>query len=694
MPLTPYHVGPALLVALLLYPLLDIPAFLVASLLLDFEPLLGLLGLLPWSMHGRVHSLTLSIIVGLPVAGLFILLRKYGKKIWLPSAFAQEPSRKLTIVSSIAGVWGHILLDAFVHDDITLLWPIQWNPLYQTVPHSLIVNFCLISFPIAIILFMIRSTLNAWRGTIERDIEEPVDDFVQEEEPFLFDPGLPISDDMFVDTEPELVEPESNNILFEPEPLGVISEPEPVPIEFVYEHEPEEVISEPSPLDVIPDLEPDEDILEPEPTSFDYLSELPKLKKFLEEPEPPEAIISSGISPEVFIGVDGTPDQWGLIGKNGMDRVAVDLNEPHIVFLCGKQGSGKGYSIGVISEMLLSETIPGISQVKKPATIIVFHKPREDMRSEFWSIVEPNLNSAETTVLREEYKTSPRRVINENKVRVFVDPFVYENERTKFRGDYGAEVYPIAIRPQRLTAEDWPYVLSIGRKSGSMYVKKIFQIIKKTQYDEDFGVDKIKRHIDLSDLNPNQKSFANMRLETLQDYLDGGDFMQNLNIGGVNIFDLRKIMMEPDDIFSVMMLVISSLINDDRTEREQFVFVINEAHDYLRKGLSKEFTDYINYLIRKKRHAGTWLMLDTHFPEDVDPKVIKGSDIKVFHKSDVISSTLLKQVVNGTPLAPHLLETGQAIIRADKSNQGPDSLLVVQIRPRLTHHGGATKTAI
>ena len=152
-------------------------------------------------------------------------------------------------------------------------------------------------------------------------------------------------------------------------------------------------------------------------------------------------------------------------------------------------------------------------------------------------------------------------------------------------------------------------------------------------------------------------------------------------------------MMEPDDVFSVMMLVVSALINNERTEHEQFVFVINEAHDYLRKGLSKDFTDYINYLIRKKRHAGTWLMLDTHFPEDVDPKVIKGSDIKIFHKSDVISSTLLRQIVEGTSTPPHQLSTGEAIIRADKSNQGPDSLMIVKIRPRLTHHGGATKTA-
>jgi hypothetical protein len=237
-------------------------------------------------------------------------------------------------------------------------------------------------------------------------------------------------------------------------------------------------------------------------------------------------------------------------------------------------------------------------------------------------------------------------------------------------------------------------VLSLGKKSGSMYVKKVFQIIKKTQYEDGFGLRTIRREVEASDLNPNQKGFAMMRLETLEDYLEGGDFVDDLILGGVNVFDLRKIMMEPDDVFSVMMLVISSLINNERTAREQFVFVINEAHDYLRKGLDKDFTDYINYLIRKKRHAGTWLMLDTHFPEDVDPKVIKGSDVKIFHKSDIISSSLLRQVVEGTPTPPHMLNTGEAIVRADKSNLGPDRVMVVNVRPRLTHHGAATRTAV
>jgi membrane-bound metal-dependent hydrolase YbcI (DUF457 family) len=646
MPLTPYHVGPALLVALLLYPVLDIPTFIVASLILDLEPLAVLLGYVNWPMHGIFHSFTAGTIVGVILALPMYLIRKYTNPIRIGKITPEERNIKNIIITSVLGVWGHVLLDSFLYADLNLFYPIQWNPLLGLISERMIINFCLISLPVAFIIYLIRSTVLTWLRPKEELYTEPDEEQVIE--------GIP-----------------------ENEPYIIFYDPESIPSG---ESE-QEIIHEPEPE---PEPEPER---EPEP-------EYTPLPPTLFMPEPQEDIIPNEIDPDIVLGVDNTPIQWGIVGKSGLGKVAVDLNEPHIVFVCGKQGSGKGYTIGVITEMLLSKTIPKISQVKKPATIIVFHKPREDLRSEFWSIVDPNLNLPEARLLKEEYGVPPQRVITEENFRIFIDPFVYANERVKFETDYGTKAYPIAINPARLTAEDWPYVLSIGRKSGSMYVKKIFQIIKKTQYDEDFGLDKIRSHIEVSDLNPNQKSFANMRLETLQDYLAGGDFLRNLMIGGVNIFDLRKIMMEPDDIFSVMMLVISSLLNDTRTEREQFVFVINEAHDYLRKGLSKDFTDYINYLIRKKRHAGTWLMLDTHFPEDVDPKVIKGSDIKIFHKSDILSSNLLRQIVEGTTIPPHHLETGQAVIRADKSNLGPDQVLIVQVRPRLTHHGGATKTAV
>jgi len=635
MPFTALHIGPALLVALLVYPLLDTPTLLVASIVIDLEPLLVLLLNLPQPLHGTYHSLTVSTLIGLAVAVFMYLVRGFTSRYMERLRLPQSDDVRGYLAASLIGVWGHVLLDSFLYSDLSLIYPWRWNPLQGLVGYGTIFNVCLISFPLAVIVYLLRVTLMAWvvnEGTVEAapPEEEPTP------EPFM--------------------ESDVETGIYEEEPAPFFDIPKPTD-ELVYEEE-------------------------------TYTSAAIQAES---ETGP---LVRIEIQPDIFLGCDRLPEQWGLIGKASGELVAVDLNEPHIVFVCGKQGSGKGYTIGVVSEMLLSKSIQGISQVRKPATIIVFHKPRDDIRSEFWSIVDANRNPEEAAALREGYGVEPRQVIDRRSFRIFVDPFVYKNERRKFEDDYSTRVYPIGINPTRLTAEDWPHVLSLGKKSGSMYVKKIFQIIKKTQYDRDFGLNTIRREVEASDLNPNQKGFAMMRLETLEDYLVAGDFMNDLIIGGVNVFDLRKIMMEPDDVFSVMILVISSLINNESTSREQFVFVINEAHDYLRKGLSKDFTDYINYLIRKKRHAGTWLMLDTHFPEDVDPKVIKGSDIKIFHKSDVISSNLLRQVVEGTPTPPHQLNTGEAIIRADKSNLGPDRVMVVNVRPRLTHHGAATKTAV
>ena len=634
MPFTALHIGPALLVALILYPLLDTPTMLVSSMVLDLEPLMVILLGLPRPLHGTYHSLTVSTPIGVAVAVVMYLVRRYTSRYMDSFGLPQGNEIRGYLAASLVGVWGHVLLDSFLYGDLSLIYPWRWNPLLGLLSQRAILNVCLVSFPLTVIIYLLRVTLmtrarNRDPGETDRVKEEPM------QETYI---------------EPVLMTEYEN----EPALFFDITEPSDEPVQ--------------------------------EEAAYFSAAIQPELEA--------EPFTSSGVQPDIFLGSDRIPEQWGLIGKASGELVAVDLNEPHIVFVCGKQGSGKGYTIGVVSEMLLATSIPGISQVRKPATIIVFHKPRDDLRSEFWSIVDANRNPEEAAALRDGYGVEPRRVIDRRSFRIFVDPFVYKNERGKFEEDYGTRVHPIGINPSRLTAEDWPHVLSLGKKSGSMYVKKIFQIIKKTQYERDFGLNTIRREVDASDLNPNQKGFAMMRLETLEDYLVAGDFMNDIIVGGVNIFDLRKIMMEPDDVFSVMILVISSLINNEKTAREQFVFVINEAHDYLRKGLSKDFTDYINYLIRKKRHAGTWLMLDTHFPEDVDPKVIKGSDTKIFHKSDIISSTILKQIVDGTTVQPHHLKTGQAIIRADNSNIGPDQLLIVEVRPRLTHHGGATKTAI
>ena len=68
-----------------------------------------------------------------------------------------------------------------------------------------------------------------------------------------------------------------------------------------------------------------------------------KEKKIASEP--------SKESESITIGCEGESEQWGIIGKISGKKVLIDLNEPHTISLFGIPGSGKSYTLGVITEM-------------------------------------------------------------------------------------------------------------------------------------------------------------------------------------------------------------------------------------------------------------------------------------------------------------------------------------------------------
>ena len=349
----------------------------------------------------------------------------------------------------------------------------------------------------------------------------------------------------------------------------------------------------------------------------------------------------------IIIGNRDLPKQYGIIGKSIDKKVIIDLNAPHIVFVSGMMGAGKGYTIGVISEMLVGNSIPNISQISKKATIIVMYKPRDDVPSEFWSIRYPNDEPKEIQGL-DIYGAYPQKLIEENQFRAFLDPGVFAKYKEIFSSEYRSDnILPLYIDPSTLVNEDWANALAAGQAHDALYIKKIFKILR--ELPPDFSLDDIIKNINKSDLTEGQKGFARARLEILEEYFQKDDFMNKLVIGGVNLFDFRKGMYMPDDIFTIMTLIISKLQNKKELEKEPFVFIINEAHLYFRKGIAKEFVDTIENLIRRKRHGANWLLLDTHLPDDVDLKVIKLSDIKVLHFSDkTVDSTILKRILEGT----------------------------------------------
>lgn len=406
-----------------------------------------------------------------------------------------------------------------------------------------------------------------------------------------------------------------------------------------------------------------------------------------------KSIISGGYKEDVIVGNSNLPKQWGILGKTNGVNVIIDLNAPHIIFVSGMMGSGKGYTIGVISEMLVSNTIKNISEVEKKSTIIVLYKPRDDVASEFWSIKYANDNEKEIEALKK-YNATPLKITSEDQFKIFLDPIVYKKQIDNFVEEYQTDkISALQIDPTTLIPEDWANSLAIGGGSDALYIKEIFKILR--HLDHPFSLNDIKNKINESNLEKRQKGLANSRLDILEEYFGPRDFIDDLIIGGVNIIDFRKSIYQPDDIFTIMTLIISKLQNKKELETEPFVFIVNEAHMYFKKGISKEFLSTVDNLIRRKRHGANWLLLDTQLPTDVDEKIISLSDIKIVHFTDKsVNVPILNTSLGEYKKDISKLKTGECVIMSNESSIGLSKPIKVNIRPRITKHGAETKKAI
>jgi len=128
MPLTPFHLGPALFLGLVFFSFLDFPTFLLANVIVDVEPLLVFLLDLDYPLHGFFHSFLGGTLAALFLA--FIMMKIRGAfSGWLRFfKLEQEYSLKSILAASLSGVYIHILLDSRMHIDIKPFYPLDLNP--------------------------------------------------------------------------------------------------------------------------------------------------------------------------------------------------------------------------------------------------------------------------------------------------------------------------------------------------------------------------------------------------------------------------------------------------------------------------------------------------------------------------------------------------------------------------------------
>lgn len=156
MPFTPFHLGPALLIGLIMLPILDLPTFLIASVIVDIEPAAVLFLKLDAPFHGVIHTFLAGTLIAFILALIMFFLREKTKTVMRILKLEQNPSFNKILFTSLAGVYIHLLLDSFIYADIRPFYPLTANPLYGLMSATNVYLFCTLSFPLAFVIYIYR----------------------------------------------------------------------------------------------------------------------------------------------------------------------------------------------------------------------------------------------------------------------------------------------------------------------------------------------------------------------------------------------------------------------------------------------------------------------------------------------------------------------------------------------------------
>lgn len=173
MPFTPYHLGPGILLGVLFFPFIDLSTVIVASVILDLEPLAVLLLNLPLPLHGFFHTYLGATIVAILLTFTIWPFRGYLNKIVSTFGLHQESSLRHIVPASIIGTYSHIFLDSFLYVEMNPFYPLMGNPFLGLVQGAFVYNICIGFGILGIGVYLLRIIYNQYKPTLtgsERDI--------------------------------------------------------------------------------------------------------------------------------------------------------------------------------------------------------------------------------------------------------------------------------------------------------------------------------------------------------------------------------------------------------------------------------------------------------------------------------------------------------------------------------------------
>lgn len=394
--------------------------------------------------------------------------------------------------------------------------------------------------------------------------------------------------------------------------------------------------------------------------------------------------------PQIFLGTSKPSPQYGALGQDNLGRtVALDLNETHTISLFGVQGGGKSYTLGSVIE---AATIPAspVNQLPRPLATIVFHySPTLDYEPEFTSMVAPNPESSQVQDLVARYGGAPTALAD---VVILVPADQLEQRRLEHPE---LTVLPLKFGSSELRAEHWRFLMgAVGNQS--TYIRQLQRIMKA--HRNDLRLDVIRNAVADSGLPDNLKQLAQQRLDLAAEYIDDSvSIKEVVRPGRMIVVDLRDEFIEKDEALGLF-VVLMQLFADAQRERFNKLVVFDEAHKYID---SPDLVDGLVESVREMRHKGMSVLVASQDPPSVPIKLIELSDIVILHKfnSPAWLRHMQKATVSLADLTPAKMASlapGEAYVWSSRSTEADFTRGAVRLRlrPRMTRHGGATRTAV
>ncbi len=391
------------------------------------------------------------------------------------------------------------------------------------------------------------------------------------------------------------------------------------------------------------------------------------------------------------------------------NKVYLDVSKSHVVFIVGKRGSGKSYSMGVIAEGIYD--LP--DEIKKNLAVIML-----DTMGIYWTMKYPNNKEKE---LLDEWELESKGI----NVQIFTPIGFYDEYKEK-----GIPTdFPFSIKTSEINAEEWCMIFNVSiTESIGILIERVVNNLKEEKIDYD--IDEIIKAV--ADDDRSEQSIKDavenrfLIAEKWGLFSREGTLIEDLVIPGqITVLDvsayattsgaenLRSLVigLVAQKLFVQRMVVrraeeeaaISEEIHffEEETEKKKEPIVwliIDEAHEFLpNKGKTPATLPLITVL-REGRQPGISLVLASQQPGKIHSDVITQSDVVIAHRLtanidvQALGGLMQSYMREGLDKQLNVLpsEEGAAIVFDDIN----EKLYPIRVRPRFSWHGGSAPTAL